>query len=113
MDTIKQASSALLEQATTAEPTSRRNGRPAKEQAVDTGWAWVALAASFVIQILLAGSGIGTSIYFAEFLLDFQQGPILTSWLVASSYAFISLAGNIHYFQGGKTGKNQKIPQAA
>ncbi|GAV08367.1 hypothetical protein RvY_18074 [Ramazzottius varieornatus] len=73
-------------------------------EAVDSGWAWVVLAASFFILAIINGATTGTSIFYTEFLKEFDRGTVLTSGLISTSYGLISVTGPLGSILSNKFG---------
>ena len=65
---------------------------------IDGGWAWLVLAASFLIHIMTYGMSWSTGVYNVIFLNEFQQSKSVTAWAGAMPTAMMYASGNDYFF---------------
>ncbi|GAV05206.1 hypothetical protein RvY_15374 [Ramazzottius varieornatus] len=71
----------------------RNRAEDESEEDVDSGWAWVVLAASFVANAITLGTNFAFSVFYAEWIDYFGKGPTATSMLLSMSAALVLAAG--------------------
>lgn len=56
---------------------------------MDTGWAWVVCAATFVTEILTCGFSVSVGVYYVEFLSVFKESKGTTALVSALNYGML------------------------
>lgn len=51
------------------------------ESALDGGWGWIIVLASFMAQLLSFGSPQSVGVLYPEWLFAFQEGKGMTAWV--------------------------------